>query len=1023
MKKILLLLTCFFISMGLAIAQNRQVTGIVVDDNNDPVIGASVEVKGTTIGTVTRMDGHFSLTVPSTANLIIVRYLGMDTVEEVIQSNMRITLSSSITGLDEVVIVAYGVAKKSSITGSTSVVSKQKIETGSREALDKALMGKVSGVRISSNTGDPGAAGETNIRGISSVSASSRPLYVIDGIAVDAGTDLSSTVKSSSLMATINPDDIESVTVLKDAAAASLYGSRAANGVILITTKKGKAGKTKVTYRGEFGRTKMAVKQFEMASGAGTIDYYREGAANYYLTFGEAATKAEAYDLVDSYGDLEYYFADPSGRTSTNWRDEVYRTANVQDHEVSISGGNDKTRFYLGFGYNDTEGIVTGSSFDRYSTRVNVDHNLNKYIDVAVKQSIAKLKQDGFRDQNEQEQGIGTSSPLGILFAMDPTAKVYNEDGSINQGAGWGKVSNPLSMLGGTGLYAEFVESETFRSITNGELLVKFMPELTFKSILGYDYTIAQHFEFWSPKSVNGENLHGMGSREDLTKTTLVSSNILRYETIFNNLHNFNAFVGFETEKINLLDVFAEAKNYASYKLPELANGQPSQASSAKYESTMLSYLANANYNYAEKYYVSGSYRRDGSSRLGEDNRWADFYSASLAWRISQEDFLKDSDLFTDLKFRASYGTNGNLPTNFYINQSMYAFTGGYGSESAIYWDQPGNKELGWEKSENFNIGFEWLMFDRFGLNVEYYNKTTSSLLFDNPTSYAYGYSQIMTNMGNIKNSGIEVDINTKNIRSKNFTWNTDFNFTWQKNEITELPDGADVQYGDGNMYLLREGESIHTFYLPVWKGVDPETGLGMFLIDPNDESKGVTNYYSRAGKTVVGKALPDFLGGMTNTFTYRDFDLSFLITYQYGGDMFDYPGYFANSDGVRIGTFGILKEVEGNYWKNPGDIVDNPKPIAWSNPYRSDRWSSRTILSTDNIRLRELSFGYKLPVSKIDVLKDCLSGVRFYAKANNLLMIWAKTKNVDPDVSLNGYRQVDTPVASSVVFGINVEF
>ena len=602
---------------------------------------------------------------------------------------------------------------------------------------------------------------------------------------------------------------------------------------------------------------------------------------------------------------------------------------------------------------------------------------------------------------------------------MDPTATVYNEDGSINANAGWGKVSNPLLMLGSND---EFVKSKTFRSISNGDLSVKILPELTFKTSVAFDYLNSQHQEFWSPSSVNGQSLNGLGYRGDYTKRTLTTSSTLNYNKKLGD-HTIGLLAGFETSESKLQSFTGSAKGYATGKLPELSVGQPYKVGSAKYGSSLMSYLGQASYNFQEKYYATASFRSDGSSFLGKDNRWANFYSGSLAWRMKEESFLKESDLINDMKLRASIGTTGNLPDTYYANLALYSFTGGYGAQGATYWSGIGNAKLGWEKTTTYNVGLDVNFLGRVGFSAEYFVKKTSDLLLDVPVSLLTGFQTMLSNAGAMTNKGFEFEINSQNIASKDFSWSTNFNLTYLKNKITSLPTG-DIPFGDGEMYIQRVGESINSFYLPVWAGVDSETGLGQFWIDPDDHSKGLTNYYSQAGKTIVGKPTPDVMGGMTNTFKYRDFDFSALISYQFGGDLFDYPGYFSNSDGLRMGSFGILKDVAGNYWKNPGDKVDNPKPIySYSSRYRSDRWSTRHILSTDNIRLRELSVGYNVPVKNISFLRNALSGLRLYFTANNLAMIWAKEDGIDPDVSLKGYRQVDTPVTKSYVFGLNVNF
>lgn len=1028
MKKLSFLLLCIFVCIGLISAQTTTVRGVVISaDDNEPIIGASILVKGTTVGTVTDFDGAFTLNVPNSAQTLVISYIGMTTQEVAVAPNLRVVLSSDTQDLDEVIVVAYGTVKKASFTGSASVVKADEL-TSQKESFVKSLQGKVAGIRVGASTGDPGSNQKIQIRGIGSISASSQPLYVIDGIPVTSDDDATTTLKSQSVLASINPDDIQSLTVLKDAAASSLYGSRAANGVILITTKQGQKGKTKITYNMETGWTKMAVgNQYNPMDAADMKEYYWEGIKNYAL-IRLGYNEEKSINFADA--NTPDFFWNYDSDINTKWKDQVYGTGLITDHQIAISGGNDKTTFYTGFGYNKTEGIVKGSDFERYSGRINVDHQAYDWLRIGARQMLSFTNTAGFRDQNDQSQGLGTSSPLSILYSMDPTAVNILENGEYNPDAGLNSnISNPNLMLGQKiGPNAETVDSEMLRSMTNFEAEVTLPYGFTAKTIFGYDYMDNVVREFWAPGSVNGKSLNGLGYRANLTNKTMTSSTTLNYAQSFDK-HNLRAVLGYEIEDRSLLTQYLSAKSYSTDKLPELANGQPYDVSSAVYGASIMSYLGNVNYDYDNKYYLSGSFRRDGSSRLGKDNRWANFWSISGAWRLSGEEFLEGNELFTDLKVRASFGTNGNLPGDYYANLATYSFSGGYGDASAIYWGNAGNTTLGWEKSNNFNVGFDWNLYNRINLSIEYYNKTTTDLLFKVPTSYITGFSTNWQNLGKMTNSGIEFSLNTTNIQTDDFSWTTDLNVTKQATKIKSLPEGNDVMYGDGNMYLLREGESMHSFNLPKWLGVNPDTGLGEFYIDPSLNSRdaiiegelvedgNITNTYTRAGNTIVGKAIPDWIGGITNTFTYKNFDLSFLISFQSGGSMFDYPGYFLNySDGIRIGSFNVSKEIAGNYWKKPGDVVDNPRPI-YSNPYRSDRFSSRTILSTDNVRMRDITFGYKIPIPK-----KYVNGLRIFFKATNPFLIYAATDNVDPDVDVNGYRQTDTPPLKSFMFGFNFD-
>ncbi|MCI7310610.1 MAG: TonB-dependent receptor [Prevotella sp.] len=1017
-ERLMMFMASLFLVVGTALAQT-QVTGTVVSGNNgEPVIGASVKVVGTTQGTVTDIDGKFKISVPANSK-IEVSYVGMRTKTVAAQANMLVKLDNDDKTLDEVMVVAYGTAKKSSFTGSAQVM-KDKDFSGDKGSLIKSLDGKMAGVRVGSSIGDPGASQKILIRGIGSINGSTQPLYVVDGVALtdDSDNNLTSTVRSVSVLASLNPNDIESMTVLKDAAAASLYGSRAANGVVIITTKGGKVGKTRVSYDGSVGWSEIArPSAIETMNAAELKDYYYQAWKNYYEvvkgeTSASAATKADAV--------IATAFRNSDGSVDTDWTGEVYRKGFTTDHQVGINGGDDRTKFYVSLGYNNVKGVVKGSDFNRYSGRVNLDHKVNNWLKIGVKQMLSFTDTQGKRDQGEQKQGFGTTAPLSILFSMDPTAPVTLADGSYNPNAvlKGGKISNPNLMFGQTtGAYAETIQTELMRSLTNLSAEVTLLYNFTLKEVFGYDYLDNRTLEYWAPESVNGASMNGMGQRWNFTNKTLTSSTTLNYANQWGK-HHFDGLLGYEIEKQKLFNMTAQAQNYSTNKLPELSNGVANDNRSSVYDANMISWLGRVNYNYDDKYYGSLSYRRDGSSRLAKENRWASFWSVSGAWRLSGEEFLKNNALFSDLKLRASFGTNGNLPTDYYGYMGTFSTTGGYVSSPAIYWAQRLNSDLGWEKSYNFNVGFDWTLYNKVTLSLEYYNKLTKDLLFEVPTSYVTGFSTVWRNLGELKNKGLEFTVSSQNIRNKNFSWTTDFNLTWQSVKVNKLPDGEDVQYGDGNMYLLREGESMHTFYLPEFKGVNSETGLGEFWIDPSDHSKGVTNYYSRAGKTIVGKAVPDVLGGITNRFNYKNFDLSFMISYQFGADMFDYPGYFLTySDGVRVGSFNMSKYIVGKYWTQPGENAEFPRPIK-NNPYRSDRFSSREIRSTDNIRVRDITLGYTVPISK-----KFVQNMRVYFRTTNPFLIYAASDAVDPDVDINGYRQTDTPPLRTFQFGVNVTF
>ena len=998
----------FYVS---AAAQNLTVSGTVTDQTGYPLEGATVMIRGTTVGTTAGEDGGYSLSVPSDAELI-VSYLGYLSQLKPVNGQTRIdfVLQEDMNFLDDVLVVAYGSMSESDFTGSASQIKGEQVARASKESIDKGMTGKIAGVRISSDNGDPGSGGSVQIRGVGSISAGTAPLYVIDGVVISSETenDIQVGYKSTGILNTLNPDDIESITVLKDAAAASLYGSRAANGVILITTKKGRSGKTSVSYSGEAGVSSMAVgKAFQLMDGPQFIQYIRDAADNAYVL-------NPAYSYGYDGATWASWTADPTGQTSTDWRKQIFRTAFRQSHQLSLTAGSEKTQVYAGGGYSRNNGIVTGSYFERFSGRINIDQKVNDWLNVTLRQMVSFTGSRGHNDQSDQSQGMGYATPLGVLTQSDPTAKPKNPDGSWNSNVSWsGFTTNPHLLFDSD---IQYNKAHSMRSLSNIDVGISLPLGFSLKNTFGYDYMDNKQYLWWAPSSIDGQSMKGLSANYIFQTSDLTNSLILKYAGTFAGEHHLSALTGMEVADHRSSYTYAGANNFPDDKLNALSVGQMYGVGGASSRSYMLSVLASANYDWAHRYYLSSSFRRDGSSRLGPDSRWANFWSVSGAWRISEEEFLRGSDLFSDVKIKASYGTNGNLPSAYYAYKGLYSAQGGYGTDAAIYWSNPQNNRLGWEKSRNFNIGVDWYMFNRVNLNMEYYHKYTSSLIFDMPASAVTGFSSYTANVGNLLNNGLEIEISSQNLRGSNFTWDTSFNMTFQKSTVSNLPnEGADISYGDGGMYIHREGESMYSFYLPVWKGVNMDTGLGEFYIDPDNPSKGVTNWYSEAGSTIVGKAIPDFTGGLTNSFTMFGgmIDLSLLITFQAGGSMFDYPGYFTHSDGLRAASMNAAADA-ADYWTPQNRNAAFPKPIM-NNPYRWDRFSSRLIHSTDNIRMREITLGCTIPAVK------GIENMRVYFKATNPFMIWSATPDIDPDVAINGYRTADVPAVKTFTLGLSL--
>ena len=1027
-KRIFILVALMVFSGFQILQAQRVITGNVSSSEDGfPLPGAAIVVKGTTIGSITDLDGNYTINVPEEATVLQFSFIGLLSQEIEIgdQEVIDVVLEPDVVGIEEVMVVAYRTVKKADYTGSARVVEGEKLVVPGAESVEKSLSGKVSGVRVTSSTGDPGSSGEIQIRGIGSINGTTTPLYVIDGIPMETGS-LGHYEKTSNILSTLNPEDIENMTVLKDAAAASLYGSRAANGVVIITTKKGKQGKTTFNFKANVGTASMASKSYETMSGTEYHRYDQLAIENYTLSlyellpgqanYGDAAMRAAAQSDIDD--NKENLSSTYDSTVNTNWRDVVYQTGMQQEYQLSASGGGEKTQFYISGSYSDIEGIVNASEFKRYSGRVNVNHKATDWLDLGINQMLSFTNQSGYRDQSNQAEGIGISSPLGILFASNPTAPLYDSNGNTYPEANFLGNGHPEDLLDGT---LQFINTNTYRSLTNGSVNFTFTPSLSFKSTFGLDWIQGQNLEYWSPSSIDGAALGGLGYRDAATNIDLTTSNVLNFTKVFGP-HNLSILAGFEASKKKFLDLVATAQRYSNEKLYELANGQPEGASSSKSGVSLLSYLANLSYVFQDKYYVTGSVRTDGSSRLGVDNRWASFWSGSLAWRFAKEDFMGGAGWLTDGKLRASYGTNGNLPPTFYLHMPLYNFSGGYGDNSAIFINNPGNTQLGWEKSNNMNIGVELTLFERFSMIAEYYNKKTEGLLLDVPISYLTGFASTWQNTGKLDNSGIDIEFHSVNLPvSSQLKWRTDFTLSTQKSIVKELPNDEDIVYGDFSLYLYSANKDLYSFYLPTFAGVDPETGYGYFLINPDtlDVPANRTRNHAEAGRSIVAKAYPDIIGGLSNTFSYMGLELDILFTYSFGGNMFDYPGYFTHHDGSRNGVFNLAKDVEGNYWTKPGDVVDNPRPM-WYDENRSDLWSTRHIKSTDHIRLKDLTISYNFPESVAE--RIFMENMKIYARGTNLWM-WAKEKGIDPEAALNGYRTVDTPPTRVLSLGIQFSF
>ena len=1007
------MLVLCLIGLQSVLAQSREVSGVVTAaDDGLSIPGVSVIIKGTTIGTTTDFDGKYTISVPEEGNILVFSFVGMKTTEIPANSNtINLVMESESIGMDEVIIVAYGTAKKSSFTGSAASVNADKISNTPVTSFEKALSGNVPGLQVASTSGQPGAASEIRIRGIGSFSADQNPLYVIDGVPVttsSTGMELSGEEgPTMTPLSTINPADIASITVLKDAAASSLYGSRAANGVIVITTKQGKSGKTKINFSTSHGITDLAMDNFETVSGEEFMELQREGMTNTAIEV-KGLTGTAVTDYVD--GEMANYFPTPANGKYSDWDNALLRKGEIHNYELSASGGTDKTTFFASISANQTDGVARNSDMDRVTGRVNLKHDINEKLTFTTNLSFGSVK------QNIALGGSYYANPFAAsrLFML-PTDMIKNEDGSFVDESRFGY----YNMVREYSLNER--SSETWRNSINSSVQYKILEGLTFKSTFAYDWINTDNLSYSSPESRAGEQNNGEVWQNNQKRKVMTSSNILTYDKTIDEVHHFNVLAGYELEEENRFSMTAEGYNVPVGLQVNDAASKPNGVGGYDDTAKLLSYLGKVDYDYLNKYYVSASIRRDGSSKLGADERWANFWSVSGSWRASQEEFLADISWLDDLKLRASYGTNGTLPNDWYGHMGLYAVEA-YNSQPALDYTQVANPSLSWEESKNLNLGIDFRFMDRFSGGFEYFIKTTESMLMEVPLSRVTGFEDMWQNIGEMENKGWEFTFNADVLRDSELKWDVSFNLSHYANEITKMNNGEPIF---DFPYIRKEGEAYNTFYLRDWAGVNPDNGAGQWHVIDADGKRAkdengeliLTENASEAAKAIVGCADPKLIGGINNTFNYKGLSLDFLFNFSVGGDIYNHAAYSMMSDGTEKG-YNIMAN-QADRWQKPGDKSANPKRYYDVNT--KTNWnSSRRILRNDYLRLKSLSLGYNLP-SEI-VKKLSLSNVKVYCTGTNLLT-FSSQDIVDVEQPVHGSTTYEIPTVKTVTFGINVGF
>ncbi len=979
-----------------SLVQQNTITGTVLGEDNLPLPGVNVIIKGTNTGTQTNFDGEYTIEA-NQGEILVFSYLGFETKEVIIDSNiLNIVMKENISSLDEVVVTGYGVQKKSRITGSTSNLNIKAITSVPRAAVQESIQGNVAGVQVTAISGQPGATPNVRIRGVGSFD-SAVPLYVIDGFQT----------KDASVIASLNPNDIEAMSVLKDAAATSIYGVRGANGVIVIKTKSGKSGETKVSYSVQSGISSAAVaERFEPLNTSELQELLVEGVQN-------AGIRDNSADALAFLVDNDF---DPN--VNTNWYDLLTRDGLYQQHNLSISGGSDKTKFYISGGYFNQEGIILGSQFERMNTRLKIEHQFSEKLkvdaNIAYNKSISKVRPDGGAFAN----------PVRAIYRIRPDISPTNEDGTFN--FDFNNTHNPVAQA-----EQEIRKDIDHQILAGAGLAYKITNNLTYESLINMNQTFQDEFRRFPSGYGSGLANQGEGSQDSNFLFSWLFRNLLRYYHNWNN-SSITAFGGYELQKTRDKETELEVVNIPN-GFEDLRNGStPTIASTEKDQEGLNSVFFNTEYVYDDRYLVSGSIRRDGSSNFGENNRYAIFWSAGIGWNIANESFMESVDFINDFKFRASFGVNGNDPETGIFN--LFSVND-YNGNPGLLFTSVGNPDIVWETNETLNVGVDYSFFNnRIQGSLDWYTRETIDLLRELPISAANGdggesasniddSSDIAFNIGSMKNTGIELDITTRNIVSntQGFTWTTNFNFTRNQNEITKLTDSGEPII-DGTR-ITAIGEDFETFYLPRYAGVDPANGNALWYTD--DTRTEVTADYEKADDVIIGKATPDFYAGFRNSFSYKGITLDFQLYTAWGGLVYDTWNRFTNSDGSRrlSNSGNVSRGTYNRRWQQPGDVTDVPAFVYGNTQTGASSFrSSRFVYDGSYIRLREISLGYDLPIDAIS--KIGLSNARIYIKGNNLYTFIKDDRlERDPETGSNGRLDQEIPITRTLFLGMDITF
>ena len=1040
MKKAKLFFSVLFLTIGVTVfAQNITVRGTITDaSTGDAIPFAAVQIQGTRTGAAADANGAYTISAPSNATLIFssIGYVN----EEVAvsgRSTVNVALNPSVESLENVVVVAYGTQSARTVTASVASIKSDVLKDAPNVNFDAMLQGQASGVQVSSPSGGAGAQAKVLIRGVSSISAGTDPLYIVDGIPVASSTILNTYTESNAL-SDINPADIESIEVLKDAAATALYGSRAASGVIIITTKQGRKGDTKVTYDMNIGFTQ-PTKMYDVMDADTYVAYKNKAVYNRYGTDERIISGGK-----NPWGDKTFNFMTDSkgSKIRTNWNDLIFKNGLVQNHTVAISGGSDRTQYYASANYSDNTGIIQGDRYHRYGIKANVSTQVNKWLKVGLNTSYT----NAFTQAADASRNGSVFAAAGLprqAMIMPPILPAYNEDGSyytMNNGQYVAVGGISIASLGYPNAMAQlesYNKVATTRILASGFAEVTPVKNLTLRTQFGADYMTENEETYWHQNYGQGVNYNGYAYKTISDMTNWTWTNTADYNLILGN-NSFNFMVGMEANERKYGYDYVKGEDILNPAYTGFRAGYSSYEAGGSYGSRgMISYFGRLNYDYKARYMVSLNFRRDGLSALGANNKWGNFWGASAAWRVSEEDFFTPlRGVIDDFKINASYGIVGNSEIGYYNAQTYYG-DDVYGGTAALGLSNIGDASLAWENSTKYDAGFSARLFGRLDVDFDWYYTKTNNLVMAVPQGPSTGIGSLTTNAGSLQNKGVELTLGMDIIRTKDFTWSSNFNITTAFNKVLSLADGVDAIYSE-DVSVTLPGYSIGQIYAYPTGGIDPDTGCRIFygsngewtIYDPSRGNwflKDGTVFQGDIAPVRAGNTLPTWFGGWNNTFRWKGFDMNVFLQYS-GGNWIMNANTASGSDNR---WWNNLAEVADLCWQKPGDNAKYARPYYGDNVSNGSAYDiTDWIERGDYLRLKSVSLGYTYNTGARKAVLGFTS-VRAYAQVQNAFVLTAFT-GLDPEITssysdspvlTSGYYKNTLPQARTYTLGLQLTF